>query len=46
VLLATPDLALVAALIAFARAGDRRYAAICAALLAALVGSFFLRLGG
>ena len=46
VLLATPDVALAAALVAFARAGDRRYAAICAALLAALVGAFFLRVGG
>lgn len=46
VLLATPGAALVAALVAFARAGDRRYVAICAALLVALVCGFFLHAGG
>ena len=46
VLLATPGAALLAALTAFARAGDRGYATICAALLAALACGFFLNIGG
>ena len=45
VLLATPGLALVAALAAFATAGDRRYVAICAALIAALVVGFVFSAG-
>ena len=46
VLLVTPGAALLAALIAFARAGEREYATICAALIVALVCGFFLNLGG
>ena len=46
VLLATPAVGLLAALVAFARAGDRRYVIICAALLVMLVSGFFLRAGG
>lgn len=46
VLLATPGAALVVALLAFARLRDRAYAAICAALLVALVCGFLLNLGG
>jgi uncharacterized membrane protein len=46
VLLATPAVGLLAALVAFARAGDRRYVIICAALLVMLVSGFFLHLGG
>jgi uncharacterized membrane protein len=36
----------VAALIAFARERDRRYVAICVALLVGLVAGFFLNVGG
>ena len=46
VLLVTPGAALLAALIAFARAGEREYATICAALIVALVCGFFLNVGG
>jgi uncharacterized membrane protein len=46
VLLATPAAAVLAALAAFAGAGDRRYVAICAALVVALACGFFLNLGG
>jgi len=46
VLLATPGIALVVALIAFERLGDHAYAVICAALLAALVGGFLLNVAG
>jgi uncharacterized membrane protein len=46
VLLATPAIAVVAALTAFAGAGDRRYVAICVALIVALACGFFLNLGG
>ena len=45
VLLATPGAALVVALIAFERVGDRAYAVICAALLVALVCGFLLNVG-
>lgn len=46
VLLATPAAAVLAALAAFAGAGDRRYVAICVALVVALACGFFLNLGG
>jgi uncharacterized membrane protein len=46
VLLATPAVGVVAALIAFARERDRRYVAICVALLVGLVAGFFLNVGG
>jgi uncharacterized membrane protein len=46
VLLATPGIAVLAALAAFANTGDRRYVAICAALLTALACGFLLNLGG
>ncbi len=46
VLLATPAAGLLAAMAAFARAGDRRYVILCAALLVMLVSGFFLRVGG
>ena len=46
VLLATPALGIVAALMAFAREGDRRYVVLCVALLVALVGGFFLNVPG
>jgi uncharacterized membrane protein len=46
VLLATPGVAVLAALAAFAGAGDRRYVAICAVLIVALACGFFLNLGG
>jgi uncharacterized membrane protein len=45
VLLATPGAALVAALIAFARAGERGYAGVCAALLVVLACGFFVGVG-
>jgi uncharacterized membrane protein len=45
VLLATPGAALVAALIAFTRAGDRGYAVVCAALVVALACGLFLGVG-
>ena len=45
-LLATPGVALLGALAAFAGDGDRRYVAICAALVSALVCGFFLNVGG
>ena len=46
VLLATPAVGVVAALIAFAREHDRRYVVICVALLVGLVTGFFLNVGG
>jgi uncharacterized membrane protein len=46
VLLATPAVALVGALVAFAVAGDLCYAAICVGLLAELVCGFWLTAGG
>jgi len=46
VLLATPAVGVVAALIAFARARDRRFLAICVALLVGLVAGFLLNVGG
>ena len=46
VLLATPAVALVVALIAFTRLRDRRYAVICAGLLVALLCGFLLNVGG
>lgn len=46
VLLATPAVGVVAALIAFARERDRRYIMICVALLIGLVCGFFLNVGG
>jgi uncharacterized membrane protein len=45
VLLATPAVGVVAALIAFARERDRRYIMICVALLIGLVAGFFLNVG-
>ena len=45
-LLATPAAALVAALIAFAIAGDVAYALICAGILAELGCGFWLNAGG
>jgi hypothetical protein len=45
VLLATPGVALVAALAAFAMAGDRWYTAIAAVLAAALLCGFFFNAG-
>ena len=46
VLLATPAVGVIAALIAFARERDRRYVVICVALLVGLVAGFFLNIGG
>jgi len=46
VLLATPGIALIAAVVGFVAARDRRYAVIGAALVVALVCGFFLDLGG
>jgi len=46
VLLATPGIALVVALVAFERLGDHAYAAICAGLLVALVCGFLLNVAG
>ena len=46
VLLATPAVGVVAALIAFAREHDRLYVVICVALLVGLVTGFFLNVGG
>ena len=46
VLLATPGAALLVALTVFLRLRDREYAAICAALVVALVCSFLLSAGG
>ena len=46
VLLATPGIALVAAVVGFVAARDRRYAVIGAVLVVALVCGFFLDLGG
>jgi len=46
VLLATPAVGVVAALIAFAREHDRCYVVICVALLVGLVTGFFLNVGG
>jgi uncharacterized membrane protein len=46
VLLATPAVGVVAALIAFARERDRRFLAICVALLVGLVAGFLLNVGG
>jgi hypothetical protein len=46
VLLATPAVALVAGLAAFAVAGDRWYTAISAVLAAALLCGFFFNAGG
>jgi uncharacterized membrane protein len=45
ILLATPGAALVAALVAFTRAGERGYAAVCAALVVALACGLFLGVG-
>jgi len=44
VLLATPAVGVVAALVAFAREADGRYVLICVALLVGLVVGFFLNL--
>jgi uncharacterized membrane protein len=45
VLLATPGAALIAALIAFMRAGERGYAAVCAALVIALACGLVVGVG-
>ena len=46
VLQATPAIAVIGALAAFAGAGDRRYVLICAALIGALACGLFLNVGG
>jgi uncharacterized membrane protein len=46
VLLLTPTLGLAAALVGFLGERDRLYALVAAALIAALLGGFMLRLGG
>jgi uncharacterized membrane protein len=45
VLLVTPGAALVAALVAFARAGERGYAGVCVALLVGLACGFLVGAG-
>jgi uncharacterized membrane protein len=45
VLLATPGVALIVALMVFARIRDREYVAICAALVVALACGLFLNVG-